>query len=77
MQKISKSIPVDNSFGLWIYNTYHNSFVDRIFLSIFHKILKKENVMKKDVKKLLAGLGIASLIGAGGILPGAHASGSS
>jgi len=33
--------------------------------------------MKKDVKKLLAGLGVASLIGAGGVtLPGAHAAGS-
>lgn len=34
--------------------------------------------MKKDVKKFLAGLGVASLIGAGGItVPGAHASGGS
>mgnify|MGYP001102902326 CR=1 FL=1 len=33
--------------------------------------------MKKGVKKVLAGLGVASLIGAGGIsLPGAHAAGS-
>ena len=33
--------------------------------------------MKKDVKKLLAGLGVASLISAGGVaLPGAHAAGS-
>ena len=34
--------------------------------------------MKKDVKKLLAGLGVASLISAGGgiTLPGAHAAGS-
>lgn len=32
--------------------------------------------MKKDVKKLLASLGIASLISAGGIAPGAHAAGS-
>ncbi len=31
----------------------------------------------KDLKKLLAGLGVAGLISAGGItLPGAHASGS-
>jgi radical SAM modification target selenobiotic family peptide len=31
----------------------------------------------KDLKKLLAGIGVASLIGAGGIsLPGAHAAGS-
>jgi radical SAM modification target selenobiotic family peptide len=32
--------------------------------------------MKKDVKKLLASLGVASLISAGGVLPGAHAAGS-
>jgi radical SAM modification target selenobiotic family peptide len=31
----------------------------------------------KDMKKLLAGLGVAALISAGGIsIPGAHASGS-
>ena len=31
----------------------------------------------KDLKKLLAGLGVAGLIGAGGVsLPGAHAAGS-
>lgn len=32
--------------------------------------------MKKNLKKLLASLGVASLISAGGILPGAHAAGS-
>ncbi len=32
--------------------------------------------MKKEVKKILASLGVASLISAGGFLPGAHASGS-
>lgn len=37
----------------------------------------QEENMKKDVKKLLAGLGVAGLISAGGItVPGAHASGS-
>ena len=54
-----------------------NLFFDRAILSRFHKHLQKETVMKKDVKKLLAGLGVASLIGAGGVaLPGAHAAGS-
>jgi hypothetical protein len=43
----------------------------------FHKYPPKETVMKKDVKKLLASLGVASLISAGGVvLPGAHAAGS-
>jgi hypothetical protein len=42
----------------------------------FHKPLQKETAMKKDVKKILASLGVASLIGAGGVLPGAHAAGS-
>lgn len=33
--------------------------------------------MKKDVKKILAGLGVAGLIGAGSMaLPAAHAAGS-
>ncbi len=32
--------------------------------------------MKKDVKKILASLGVASLISAGGIVSGAHAAGS-
>jgi hypothetical protein len=33
--------------------------------------------MKKDLKKLLAGLGVASLIGAGSaVLPGGHAAAS-
>jgi radical SAM modification target selenobiotic family peptide len=33
--------------------------------------------MNKEMKKMLAGLGVASLLSAGGItLPGAHASGS-
>ena len=32
--------------------------------------------MKKDVKKILASRGVASLISAGGVLPGAHAAGS-
>jgi len=39
---------------------------------------KEENMEKKDLKKLLASLGIASLIGAGGsmAIPGIAATGS-
>jgi radical SAM modification target selenobiotic family peptide len=62
---------------LQIYNTYGFLFIDRNILSWFRKIMPKEIVMKKDVKKILASLGVASLISAGGItLPGAHAAGS-
>jgi len=42
--------------------------------TIFH--LKEENMEKKDLKKLLAGVGIASLISAGSVGAGDTTSGS-
>ena len=39
--------------------------------------LKEVSMANKDLKKFLAGLGVAGLIAAGGVsLPGAHAAGS-
>jgi hypothetical protein len=50
--------------------------IDRVCLSHFHKHPQMEGIMKKDVKKILASLGGAGLISAGGVtLPG-HAAGS-
>lgn len=71
------SILIDIFYWLWIYIFYYQSLSDRIILSEILTHLQKETIMKKDVKKLLASLGVASLISAGGItLPGAHAAGS-
>ncbi len=40
-------------------------------------LIKEERMRQEKLKKLLAGLGVAGLLGAGGItLPGAHAAGS-
>jgi radical SAM modification target selenobiotic family peptide len=44
---------------------------------MFHNHSSMEAIMKKDMKKILAGLGVASLIGAGGMaIPTAHAASS-
>jgi radical SAM modification target selenobiotic family peptide len=47
-----------------------------VFFS-FISFLKEVSMASTDLKKFLAGLGVAGLIAAGGVsLPGAHASGS-
>jgi radical SAM modification target selenobiotic family peptide len=47
-----------------------------VFFSIF-LLLEEVDMANKDLKKFLAGLGVAGLISAGGVsLPGAHAAGS-
>jgi radical SAM modification target selenobiotic family peptide len=49
-------------------------FFDRFF---YFFLLQEVFMANKDLKKFLAGLGVAGLITAGGItLPGAHAAGS-
>jgi radical SAM modification target selenobiotic family peptide len=51
------------------------SFYVFFFFHIFS--LEEVSMANKDLKKFLAGLGVAGLISAGGIsLPGAHAAGS-
>jgi len=46
-------------------------------LSFFYSFLQEGEMANNDLKKILAGLGVAGLITAGGItLPGAHAAGS-
>jgi radical SAM modification target selenobiotic family peptide len=49
-----------------------------IYSILFSSSTDKEGTMNsKDLKKLLAGLGVAGLISAGGVnVPGAHAAGS-
>jgi radical SAM modification target selenobiotic family peptide len=45
-----------------------------IFSMFFTPIFREAAMQKKDLKKLLAGLGVAGLISMGGVtLPGAHA----
>jgi hypothetical protein len=51
---------------------YRVSRIDRFFRSAAPRIFGGET-MKKNLKKLLAGLGVAGLLGTGGaVLPGAN-----
>ncbi len=51
------------------------AFIEK--LSHLDRIAKESRMQQKNLKKLLAGLGVAGLLGAGGMtLPGAHAAGS-
>ena len=79
-----KTINFDNKYHfldkcptLWIYFSYNKTRIDRCIQLKFPAHPFKGAHMKKDMKKLLAGLGVASLIGAGSVaVPNAHAAGS-